>query len=146
VTGFFDQFLDDYFSECDEHLLAVRRNLLLLEDSPAGRPVDQALLDELLRSFHTLKGLSAMVGVGDAERLGHEVESYLRGLRQGAVALTGEALDILIAATHMLEAVIAARKTDAAGPDIAPVLTRLAAIVPADADQPPPPKNNASAP
>ncbi|HUS14875.1 MAG TPA: chemotaxis protein CheW, partial [Chloroflexia bacterium] len=134
MTGLFDQFLDDYFSECDEHLVAVRRNLLVLEDAPPGRPVDQMLLDELLRSFHTLKGLSAMVGVTAAERLGHEVETYLRGLRQGDVTLTGSALDVLIAATHTMEAVVAGRKTGEPAPDIGPVLERLAVLGPADSD------------
>jgi len=29
---FFDQFLDDYYAECDEHLVSIRRALVTLED------------------------------------------------------------------------------------------------------------------
>src|ERR671927_378752 len=78
---FFAEFLDDYFAECDEHLTVVRRGLLALECFIGQPHVDRALLDELFRSFHSLKGISAMVGVRPAEQLAHHLESYLRGLR-----------------------------------------------------------------
>ena len=71
-------FLDDYFAESEEHLAAVRDALLALEDTidaagPAAPP-----LEELFRSFHSLKGISAMVDVREAESLAHELESCLR--------------------------------------------------------------------
>jgi two-component system chemotaxis sensor kinase CheA len=64
MTGggrFFDEFIDDYFSECDEHLETVRRTLLALEET-VGSAADSARLHELSRALHTLKGLSGMVG------------------------------------------------------------------------------------
>ena len=30
-SGFFEQFIDDYFAECEEHLVTIRRILLRLE-------------------------------------------------------------------------------------------------------------------
>ena len=60
---FFDQFLDDYYAECDEHLVLIRRALVTLEDQIDARAVDRAVLDNLFRSFHTLKGISGMVGL-----------------------------------------------------------------------------------
>jgi two-component system chemotaxis sensor kinase CheA len=60
---FFDQFLDDYYAECDEHLVSIRRSLVTLEDEVDTRTVDRTLLDNLFRSFHTLKGISGMVGL-----------------------------------------------------------------------------------
>ena len=64
---FFDQFLDDYYAECDEHLVSIRRALVVLEDDVHNRGVDRTLLDTLFRSFHTLKGISGMVGLSAAE-------------------------------------------------------------------------------
>jgi len=55
------QFLDDYFAECDEHLTVIRRDVLALEPLAEGTVVDRALVDELFRSLHTIKGLSCMV-------------------------------------------------------------------------------------
>ena len=95
----FPDFLDDYFAECDEHLTLVRRGLLTLETFISQPRLDRALLDELFRSFHSLKGISAMVGVREAEQLAHDMESYLRGLRDEQLALTMQGLDELIAGT-----------------------------------------------
>jgi CheY-like chemotaxis protein len=66
----FSEFLTDYFVECDEHLSIARRSLLALEPQLHEAQTDRELLDELFRSFHSLKGLSAMVGFKDErERL-----------------------------------------------------------------------------
>jgi two-component system chemotaxis sensor kinase CheA len=125
---FFAQFLDDYFAECDEHLTLVRRHLLALEEQ-VGRPeVDPALLDELFRSFHTLKGISAMVDLSEAEQLAHQMESYLRVLRQKEARTSAEGVETLMAATTVLERVIAARRGDEAAPTINTTVERLRAL------------------
>ena len=125
---FFAQFLDDYFAECDEHLTLVRRNLLALEEQAGRTDVDPALLDELFRSFHTLKGISAMVDLGEAEQLAHHMESYLRALRQKEVRPGVEGVETLMAATTVLERVIAARRTGETPPAIDTTVARLRAL------------------
>src|SRR5512147_2075114 len=86
-NGMFAEFIDDFFAECDEHLTIVRRTLLALEPSIDQPRVNRDLLDELFRSFHSLKGLAGMVGVAEVEQLAHHMESYLRALRQGQLTL-----------------------------------------------------------
>ena len=61
VTTFKDDFLDEYFAECGEHLAVVRRGLLSLEQSVGRSRPDTAITEELFRSFHSLKGLAGMV-------------------------------------------------------------------------------------
>jgi two-component system chemotaxis sensor kinase CheA len=125
---FFAQFLDDYFAECDEHLTLVRRHLLALEEQ-LGRPdVDPSLLDELFRSFHTLKGISAMVDLSEAEQLAHHMESYLRALRQKEARPGVEGVETLMAAATVLERVIAARRRDETPPTIDSTVARLRAL------------------
>jgi len=121
-------FLDDYFAECEEHLAIVRRGLLALEDSIGEVSIDSAALEELFRSFHSLKGLSAMVEVRDAERLAHELESYLRALRDGELELTADALSALIDSTATLESVIEARRSAGTSPVVDSVVARLASL------------------
>jgi two-component system, chemotaxis family, sensor kinase CheA len=126
--NFLAGFLDDYFAECEEHLAGVRRALLALEDS-LGDPGTQAvLLDELFRSFHSVKGLSAMVDVREAERLAHELEGYLRRLRDGELALTADSLSILIDSTATLESVIVARRANTPMPPVEGDIKRLAVL------------------
>lgn len=117
-------FMDDYFAECDEHLTAVRR-ILLSAESRADQALSDGALEELFRSFHSLKGLSGMVGLREAEHLAHGMESYLRRLR-GRTALLSEAgLDALLRGTQLLEQVIAARRHDTASPEIAATVQLL---------------------
>jgi two-component system, chemotaxis family, sensor kinase CheA len=125
-TGeFFDQFLDDYYAECDEHLVSIRRSLVTLEDDVNERAVDRTLLDNLFRSFHTLKGISGMVGLTAAEQLAHQLESYLRELREGSLILSEPGFDALRAGVSSLEGVINARRNDKPLPSIAEMVARL---------------------
>jgi len=128
-SEFFAQFLDDYFAECDEHLTLIRRHLLELEGE-VGRPgIDPSILDELFRSFHTLKGISGMVGLGEAEQLAHHMESYLRALRQRDVPLGGAGVEALMSGTTVLEQVIAAFRKKEPAPGIDATVARLHALV-----------------
>ena len=125
---FFDQFLDDYYAECDEHLVAIRRSLVTLEDDVDARTIDRTLLDNLFRSFHTLKGISGMVGLGAAEQLAHHLESYLRELREGTTVFSESGFEALAAGVSLLENVINARRNDQPIPPIDEVVERLQAV------------------
>ena len=125
----FSDFLDDYFAECDEHLMGVRRLLLALEVSVGRAEINRSVLDELFRHFHSLKGISGMVELRPAEDLAHHLEDYLRALREGEAILTAEGVDTLFDGAQMLEQVIGARRAGAAPPPIDSVVSRIARLV-----------------
>ncbi|HZB24754.1 MAG TPA: chemotaxis protein CheA [Vicinamibacterales bacterium] len=134
-------FMDDYFAECDEHLTSVRR--ILAEAQPAlAHGLPAAALEELFRSFHSIKGLSGMVQLRDAELLAHHMESYLRLLRSREAPFTAAGLDGLINGTSLLERVIAARRGNQPGPSISAALAQLDALAPSAA--PPLPDDDAA--
>jgi two-component system, chemotaxis family, sensor kinase CheA len=108
MTGFGDGFLADYFAECDGHLGAIRQALLALERSVGEVRPDAAVLEELFRAYHSLKGLAGMVEDRCGELLAHEMEGYLRALRDGDVALTTAGVERLIDGTRALEETVAA--------------------------------------
>ena len=56
----------------------IRRHFLFIETQIGEGSVDVAMLDELFRSFHTIKGISGMVGLGAVEQLAHTIEEMLR--------------------------------------------------------------------
>jgi len=134
---FFDQFLDDYYAECDEHVVSIRRSLVTLEDEVGTGAVDRTLLDNLFRSFHTLKGISGMVGLAAAEQLAHHLESYLRELREGNAILHEAGFETLAAGVSSLEAVINARRNDQPIPPINEIVDRLQTISSTPATSPP---------
>lgn len=96
-------FYEDFRAEADELLGHIRR---LLGGVRGARGVAQRdLIAALLRQFHTLKGLTGMVGLKSAGHLTHLVESYL--LRQQGAPLDSAKVVHLAAATRDLEALIA---------------------------------------
>jgi len=124
-TPNFDHFLDDFYVECDEHLSVARRTVLALEPLVGREQIDRELLDTLFRSFHSIKGLSAMVGLGESEQLAHRLESYLGLLRKGHAQLGAEGLEVLIAGVVALEQVIAAKRDRGPMPDVESLVGRL---------------------
>ena len=129
MSDFLDRFLDDYFAEAEEHLAAIRRALLALEHSVGKRHIDAAVLEELFRSFHSLKGLAGMVEHRETEALAHELESYLRALRDGDAALTTAGMDLMIKGAAALEASIAARRASQPVRDTEPLVAEIQALL-----------------
>ncbi len=122
-------FMDDYFAECEQHLGDVRGALLLLESSAERTEPLTGPLEDLFRSFHSLKGISAMVELREAEQLSHDLESVLRALRRRDIALTHAVFDSLVDGVRALEQVIAARRAGADVPPIDRTLIRLRDVV-----------------
>ena len=129
---FFDDFLDDFFAESDEHLTIVRRDLISLEADSGADGINASLLEELFRRFHTLKGLCGMVGLKAAEVLAHQMESYLRALRQDPHLLSSEGTEALIEGTQALEMIIGARRDKSSSPDITAISNRFDGLIPAN--------------
>src|SRR5205809_5816124 len=94
--------LDDFYTECDEQLTAIRQALVTLEGSIGRAQPDGAAAEKLFRSFHSFKGNSAIIGLRPAENLAHSAEGFLRELSRGSVTVTSEGLDLLMSATQRL--------------------------------------------
>ncbi|MBY0513387.1 MAG: Hpt domain-containing protein, partial [Gemmataceae bacterium] len=122
----------DYVAECEEHLTSAGRVLLDLEVAPAG--VERAQLDGLFRNFHTVKGLSGMVGLEEAERLAHHLEGYLGAVRRGRVALSPDGVAVLVEGVKSLERMIAARGAGLPVPPVDALVGQVARLLP---DEPP---------
>src|ERR1051326_4518664 len=119
------QFLDDYFAECEEHLGSIHRHLLVMDGFVNRGRVDPEVVDELLRALHSLKGLSAMVGICEAEQVAHAMEGALRKLKQAGTVPTESTMEALAGGTSVIEQVIAARRDQKPVPDIGVVLSRI---------------------
>ncbi len=136
-------FMADYFAEADEHLLAVRRALLSFE-GPQKPDVSSAVLEELFRSCHSLKGISAMVELREAELLAHHMESCLRVIREGQVELDAANLETLLEGANALEAVIVARRDGGEVPSGDAAIAALRALAAAQAEARPVPASKAA--
>lgn len=96
------QYLEVFIEESKEHLQACNEHLLELEKNPD----DLAIVNEIFRSAHTLKGMSATMGYEDLASLTHQMENVLDAIRQKKLKVTPELLDIVFLATDHLEEMI----------------------------------------
>ncbi|MFH1869558.1 MAG: hybrid sensor histidine kinase/response regulator [Pseudomonadota bacterium] len=75
-------------AESEEHLAQLDEGLLRLEKAPA----DPALLEEVFRESHSLKGAARMLGLARIEAAAHELESMLNAARRGEAPLTTDSI------------------------------------------------------
>ena len=125
---FLDRFLNDYYAESEEHLATIRRALLSLEGGVGQARPDAAVTEELFRSFHSIKGIAAMVEHREAEALAHEMESYLRAIRDGQVRVTTVGIEGLITGTRRLELAVSAHRSGQPQPDTTEAVSSLRAL------------------
>ncbi len=85
------QYLDMYLEESREHLHKINEGLLDLEEFPNNRTI----LDEIFRSAHTLKGMSATMGFNRVAELTHDLENVLHRLRSDKLNVSPEILNLL---------------------------------------------------
>jgi len=76
-------------AESAEHLARLDDGLLRLEKTPA----DQALLEEVFRESHSLKGAARMLGLSKIETAAHGLETILNTARKGETPLTPDVIE-----------------------------------------------------
>jgi len=96
------EILTDFFVEAKEHLETIEPNLLQLEKSPENL----GLLNEIFRPMHSLKGASGFLGLHKINGLAHKAENILDELRQGAMSVNSEIMDIILSATDALRTMV----------------------------------------
>lgn len=94
-----DELRELYKTSSVEHIQAIGTALMQLEKQPQNPTV----LKELLRSAHTLKGDSRMLGVTDVETLVHQIEECLMPIEKGQAMMTEELCDRLYTGLNTIE-------------------------------------------
>ncbi|MEO7415278.1 MAG: chemotaxis protein CheA [Opitutaceae bacterium] len=125
------ELLDDFYAECDELLTSIRAELTRLEATVDGRDPDPGTIEALFRHLHSLKGISAIVGLRPAEQLAHGAEDLLRALSKKTVRLSPVILEALQVATQRLGQIVSGHRRRKALPDIGEILKQLRQLVPA---------------
>lgn len=97
-----NQYLEMFIEESKEHLQACNEHLLALEKNPE----DIAIVNEVFRSAHTLKGMSATMGYEDIANLTHKMENVLDEIRNNRLHVTPDLLDVVFTAVDQLEEMV----------------------------------------
>jgi len=129
--SFQSEFIDDYFAECEEHLSTLRRQLLALDGARAGSNGagnTSSVTEGLMRSLHSVKGLSAMVGIHEVEQLAHHMEEYVRGITGDGLPFNEDGIDALAAAIETIEKMVESRKAGSITPASEEMLLQFARL------------------
>ena len=94
------QYLEIFIDESKEHLQSMNTCLLELEMQPED---NKDLINEVFRAAHTLKGMSATMGIKNMGVLTHDMENVLTELRNGNMSVSVELLDTLFKCIDALE-------------------------------------------
>lgn len=84
--------LERFIPEAREHLETAATGLLKLEQNPS----DEALVNEVFRAVHTLKGASGLFDVPGLTRLVHAGEDLLDAVRSSLITLSPDMVDALL--------------------------------------------------
>ncbi|NTV88868.1 MAG: chemotaxis protein CheA [Clostridiales bacterium] len=93
------QYLEIFIEETKEHLQGLNQSLLQLEK----KPDDSAVLNEIFRVAHTLKGMSGTMGFTRMARLTHDMENVLHSLRSNEIKASPKLIDLLFKCLDALE-------------------------------------------
>lgn len=121
-----EDLLQDFLVEAGDLLSGVDNKLVDLEQNPE----DHALLNEIFRGFHTIKGGAGFLNATELVTLCHLTENLFDRLRNGELKISGELMDVIMAATagvrDMFGQLEHGTQPDPANPD---VLARLKAAL-----------------
>src|SRR5690349_10833337 len=107
-----DKAREEFFSEAQEIIETLSRNLLNLDASLKSGASDPSLINEAFRAVHTLKGLAGLFGAARLGALSHRLEDVLDDLRLGRIELEQSVLDVLFGAVEAYTRILQAEKTN----------------------------------
>ena len=154
--GGMEELLQDFLMESNDLLSDVDNKLVELEK----RPEDRALLNDIFRGFHTIKGGAGFLNVAPMVTLCHRTENLFDKLRNAELQLNPEVMDVILDATATvrdmfgtlgqglmpkdadggllttLDAVLSGRVPQAQAPQPAPAAPTVAASAPQRSGEP----------
>lgn len=95
-------YLSMFIDESNDHLQSLNENLLRLESEPE----ELSIVQNIFRSAHTLKGMSATMGFEDLAALTHEMENVLDLVRNSKLKMDSFIFDTLFKGLDALEAMV----------------------------------------
>ncbi len=118
-----ESMLGAFLDESGQLLDRLNENLLQLDewvralDEDHHQHCDDELLNEMFRSAHSLKGLSAMLGLGDINDLTHKIENVFDAARKSDLVIDADVVELMFQGVDRLVGLVDVLKD----PDAEPV-------------------------
>ncbi len=123
--------LQDFLTEAGELIEQLDSDLVKLE----AEPTSQALLDQIFRALHTIKGAASFLDMPTVTTFAHAAEDALNRLRKGEVKVDAGVMDVMLRSVDILRGQLgelSGGDKPSAGPDdLIHQLHEIAASIPA---------------
>ncbi len=131
-----DDLLREFLTETNESLDTVDNQLIKFEQEPNNA----AILDNIFRLVHTIKGTCGFLGLPRLEALAHAAETLMGKFRDG-MAVTGASVSLILTTIDRLKEILAELEANEAEPagDDQDLILQLQAAAEGAAAAPPPP-------
>jgi two-component system chemotaxis sensor kinase CheA len=93
-----DDPISEFVTECLENLDRFEEGMLTLEREPTAR----AVLDDMFRAIHTIKGSSGFFDFNAVARVSHAGENLLSAMREGRMVATAQSVSLLLEMADVL--------------------------------------------
>lgn len=106
-----DDLLADFLDESTQLIERINERLMELEqwvqdEATSGVTIDEALLNDMFRSAHSIKGLSAMLGLPRINGLTHNIENVFDAARRGQLSIERHVVGVVYASVDRLSELI----------------------------------------
>ncbi len=98
------QLIQEFVVEANEHLASVEQHLLALEDRSV--PTDPERIHDVFRAVHSVKGVSAFLGLDTINLLAHHMENALNQLRHAESAPASSVIEVLLRSSDKLRTLV----------------------------------------
>lgn len=95
-----EDLIADYLGEAHDYLEQLNRILLALSEQEGSWPKEQ--VNELFRSAHSLKGLSACFGYERTNKVTHQLETLMSSVRDGKITPTAPVVRVMFDAIDLV--------------------------------------------
>lgn len=102
------EIVDSFIIETTEILESLNLDLVVLEK----KPKDAELLNQIFRSFHTIKGTSGFLGLEQMTLVTHKCEDILNKLRKGEAELTTKIMDGILLSYDKIKSLLSSITND----------------------------------
>lgn len=102
VNDEMQELFEGYLVESNELLDSISQDLMIIENDSDNPD----LINQLFRSFHTIKGTSGFMGFDNISGLTHEAEDLLNKVRKDELKINREIIDVLLEVHDLIEDMI----------------------------------------
>jgi two-component system chemotaxis sensor kinase CheA len=107
-----ESLLGDFLDESDQLITQLNERMLQLDEwvhtlnDDHQQACDPNLLNEMFRAAHSLKGLSAMLGLTDINNLTHKIENIFDAARKNELTVNGDVTELVFMGLDQVAALI----------------------------------------